>query len=203
MTSGSTSEVRVVAPRGQAAAGAARRRYCVLSPMPTVPRRTAGTPVSGVPAAGAPRLRQSGSADIHWAQHEHPPLTRILAIAFGGALGALGRHGVSTAVAAAFGPRFPFGTLIVNVAGSFAMGWLFVLFAEKVHISPEMRLLLMTGLLGAFTHVFHLLGGDPGPPPGRALARGGRERAAERGALSLCGRPRHVAGPMTGTRLAP
>ena len=78
-------------------------------------------------------------------------MTRILAIAFGGALGALGRHGVSTAVAAAFGPRFPFGTLIVNVAGSFAMGWLFALFAEKVHVSPEMRLLLMTGLLGAFT----------------------------------------------------
>lgn len=78
-------------------------------------------------------------------------MTRILAIAIGGALGALGRHGVSTAVAAAFGPRFPFGTLIVNVAGSFAMGWLFVLFEEKFHVSPEMRLLFMTGLLGAFT----------------------------------------------------
>ena len=47
--------------------------------------------------------------------------------------------------------RFPFGTLVVNVAGSFAMGWLFVLFAERVHIPPEMRLLIMTGLLGAFT----------------------------------------------------
>lgn len=47
MTSGFTSEVRAVAPHGQAAAVTARRRYCVLPPVPTVPRRTAGTPVSG------------------------------------------------------------------------------------------------------------------------------------------------------------
>ena len=67
-------------------------------------------------------------------------------------MGALARHGVSTAVAAAFGPRFPLGTLVVNVAGSFAMGWLFALFAERMHVvSPELRLLVMTGLLGAFT----------------------------------------------------
>ena len=78
-------------------------------------------------------------------------MSQILAVAVGGAVGALARHGVSTAVAAAFGPRFPLGTLVVNVAGSFAMGWLFALFAERVHVPPEMRLLLMTGLLGAFT----------------------------------------------------
>ena len=78
-------------------------------------------------------------------------MSQILAVALGGAAGALARHGVSTAVAAAFGPRFPLGTLVVNVAGSFAMGWLFALFAERVHVSPEMRLLVMTGLLGAFT----------------------------------------------------
>ena len=78
-------------------------------------------------------------------------MSQILAVALGGAAGALARHGVSTAVAAAFGPRFPLGTLVVNVAGSFAMGWLFALFAERMHVPPEMRLLVMTGLLGAFT----------------------------------------------------
>ena len=66
-------------------------------------------------------------------------------------MGALARHGVSTAAAAAFGPRFPFGTLIVNVAGSFVMGWLFALFAVRMHVAPEMRLIVMTGFLGAFT----------------------------------------------------
>ena len=78
-------------------------------------------------------------------------MSQILAVAIGGAVGALARHGVSTAAAAAFGPRFPFGTLIVNVAGSFALGWLFALFADRIHVPPEVRLLLMTGLLGAFT----------------------------------------------------
>ena len=66
-------------------------------------------------------------------------------------MGALARHGVSTAMVAAFGPRFPLGTLVVNVAGSFAMGWLFALFAGRMDVSPELRLLLTTGLLGAFT----------------------------------------------------
>ena len=66
-------------------------------------------------------------------------------------MGALARHGATTAMAAAFGPRFPLGTLAVNVAGSFAMGWLFALFAGRVDISPELRLLVTTGLLGAFT----------------------------------------------------
>ena len=66
-------------------------------------------------------------------------------------MGALARHGVSTAVAAAVGPRFPFGTLIVNIAGSFVMGWLYALFAERMQVTPELRLLVMTGLLGAFT----------------------------------------------------
>ena len=78
-------------------------------------------------------------------------MPQIVAIAIGGAVGALARHGVSTAVAAAFGPRFPLGTLIVNVAGSFVMGWLFALFGERLHVTPEMRLLVTTGMLGAFT----------------------------------------------------
>ena len=78
-------------------------------------------------------------------------MSQILAVALGGAAGALARHGVSNAVAAAFGTRFPLGTLVVNVAGSFAMGWLFALFIGRVDLPPELRLLLTTGLLGAFT----------------------------------------------------
>lgn len=76
---------------------------------------------------------------------------QILAVAIGGAVGALARHGVSTAVVEALGPRFPLGTLVVNVAGSFAMGWLFALFTGRMDVSPELRLLVTTGLLGAFT----------------------------------------------------
>ena len=78
-------------------------------------------------------------------------MSQILAVAIGGAVGALARYGVSAAMVAAFGPRFPLGTLFVNVAGSFTMGWLFALFTGRMEVSPELRLLLTTGLLGAFT----------------------------------------------------
>ena len=66
-------------------------------------------------------------------------------------MGALARYGLSIGVVAAFGSRFPLGTLVANVAGSFAMGWLFALFSERVDVSPEIRLMVTTGLLGAFT----------------------------------------------------
>ena len=66
-------------------------------------------------------------------------------------MGALARYGVSTGFTAAFGSRYPLGTLVANVAGSFAMGWLFALFTHRLDVTPEIRLLLTTGLLGAFT----------------------------------------------------
>ncbi len=71
-------------------------------------------------------------------------------IAVGGAVGALGRYWVSGVLNNAE-HRLPFGTLTVNVLGSFLMGVCFVLILEKVKLSPEMRPLLMTGFMGAFT----------------------------------------------------
>jgi fluoride exporter len=65
----------------------------------------------------------------------------------GGAL----RHGVNVAAARLLGFGFPFGTLIVNVAGSFAMGALAGYFAFRPGIAQHMRLFLTTGLLGGFT----------------------------------------------------
>ena len=74
-----------------------------------------------------------------------------IAIAIGGALGAMARYGVSTLVFDASAQRFPYATLSVNVLGSFAMGFLFVIIAEKAMLPPEMRSMLMVGFLGAFT----------------------------------------------------
>ena len=78
-------------------------------------------------------------------------MTTLLAIAVGGALGALARYGLSVGVSASLGPNFPFGTLAVNLLGSVAMGICFVLFVERSGVSPELRLGIMTGFLGAFT----------------------------------------------------
>lgn len=75
----------------------------------------------------------------------------LVAIAAGGALGALGRHYVSFHVGAWVGHQFPWGTLAVNVAGGFALGVLAELMALAWSPSLELRALLTVGLLGGFT----------------------------------------------------
>lgn len=76
---------------------------------------------------------------------------QIIAIAAGGAIGALLRYWVSSAVHQGFGKTFPYGTLTVNVAGSLLIGILYVVFNERIEASPYLRALLMVGVLGAFT----------------------------------------------------
>jgi len=78
-------------------------------------------------------------------------INTIAAIAAGGAIGALMRYGVNIAAVKAMGHGFPYGTLTVNIVGSFAMGALIVAFAHLWHPSETMRVFLVTGLLGAFT----------------------------------------------------
>jgi len=73
-----------------------------------------------------------------------------IAVAIGGALGAMGRYAMSTWVFQ-INHRFPWATLTVNVLGSFVMGILFVVIVERGALSMEMRSLLMIGFLGAFT----------------------------------------------------
>ena len=78
-------------------------------------------------------------------------MSQTLAIAAGGAAGALMRFWVSNGVYALMGRGFPYGTLAVNVLGSLAMGLLYVLLLERMSVGPEWRALLLVGLLGSFT----------------------------------------------------
>lgn len=87
-----------------------------------------------------------------------------LAIAAGGAIGAVMRYWVANAVYALAGRGFPWGTLAVNVAGSLMMGLLFVWLTDRSSLGPEWRALLLVGMLGAFTtfstfslETFHLI----------------------------------------------
>src|SRR3546814_7103562 len=75
----------------------------------------------------------------------------LAAIAFGGALGAVARHMTVAQVALWTGHVFPFGTLAVNVAGSFAMGLIVELSALVWSPAPELRAFLTVVFLGAFT----------------------------------------------------
>jgi len=78
-------------------------------------------------------------------------MNQLVAIAAGGALGALLRFWVASGVAAWLGRGFPYGTLLVNVSGSLAIGVLYILLLERADVGAVWRLFLMTGLLGAFT----------------------------------------------------
>src|SRR3954467_2031053 len=74
-----------------------------------------------------------------------------LIVFLGAGIGGALRHGVNVAAARLFGFGFPYGTLIVNIAGSFAMGLLAGYFAFRPGIGQHLRLFLTTGLLGGFT----------------------------------------------------
>lgn len=78
-------------------------------------------------------------------------MNMIFAIAAGGAAGAVLRHLASAASLHFFGSGFPWGTLIVNVGGSFLMGALIAAFAHFGNPSQEVRGFLTVGFLGALT----------------------------------------------------
>ena len=78
-------------------------------------------------------------------------ITKVLIVALGGGIGAASRYLVSVWAVERFGSGFPYGTLIVNIAGCFIIGLFMVLVTEKFEVSPEWRLLITTGFLGGLT----------------------------------------------------
>jgi CrcB protein len=66
-------------------------------------------------------------------------------------IGAFARYGQSIVVQNVMGRAFPFGTLSINVLGSFLMGFLFFATLERINISPELRTGILTGGLGTYT----------------------------------------------------
>ncbi|WP_026616632.1 fluoride efflux transporter CrcB [Ensifer aridi] len=74
-----------------------------------------------------------------------------LFVFLGAGLGGAMRHGVNQVAALLFGVAFPYGTLTINVVGSFVMGVLAGYFALRGEAPQEVRLFLTTGILGGFT----------------------------------------------------
>jgi CrcB protein len=81
------------------------------------------------------------------------PFQLYLMVALGGALGTFGRYAISGLVATHFGEVFPFGTLVVNVVGSFIIGFFGTLTAPdgRLFVGPSARQMVMTGFCGGFT----------------------------------------------------
>jgi fluoride exporter len=78
-------------------------------------------------------------------------LDRYMMVLIGGGIGAVARYAASAAVSARFGGRFPLGTLVINVSGSFLVGVLMTLLTERLQPHPNWRLLLVVGFLGGYT----------------------------------------------------
>ena len=78
-------------------------------------------------------------------------MNHILLVAIGGALGSSARYLTGQAALRLFGPGFPWGTLAVNVVGSLAIGVFVELIARRFDGSPELRMFVVTGILGGFT----------------------------------------------------
>ncbi len=78
-------------------------------------------------------------------------MTRFLLVCLGGAVGTGARFLVSGWALALLGPEFPYGTLAVNVIGSLLLGTIMHLGLTTELISPTLRLMLSTGVMGGFT----------------------------------------------------
>jgi CrcB protein len=78
-------------------------------------------------------------------------MTRYFMVMLGAALGGLARYVIGSAVMQRFGGRFPLGTLVVNVTGCFLIGILLPLLTERGEPRPNLRLLLVVGVLGGYT----------------------------------------------------
>ena len=78
-------------------------------------------------------------------------MQKTIFIAFAGLVGTLVRYWLSTVVARRYGETFPWGTLAVNLIGSFLAGAIYHLGEERLLLSPAMRTIILIGLLGGFT----------------------------------------------------
>src|SRR5215471_21401050 len=78
-------------------------------------------------------------------------MDKYLMVLVGGGVGALVRYALGLEIAARIGGRFPLGTMVINVTGSFLIGLLMTLLTERFQPHPNWRLLLVVGVLGGYT----------------------------------------------------
>lgn len=78
-------------------------------------------------------------------------MLKYLLVGAGGMLGAMARYGLCGWISGATEGRFPYGTLIVNMIGSFMIGFFLFLALERFTWNPELRIFIAFGILGGFT----------------------------------------------------
>ena len=78
-------------------------------------------------------------------------MDRYIMIMLGGAAGSLARFLVGSAIMNRVAGRFPFGTIFINLTGSFLIGFTMTLLTERLNPHPNWRFLLVVGFLGGYT----------------------------------------------------
>jgi len=78
-------------------------------------------------------------------------MQNILIIGLGGFIGSAARYAIGLWIGQKWGRSFPLGTFFVNVSGSFLIGFLMVLFTERLMMNPQWRMFFVIGFLGAYT----------------------------------------------------
>jgi fluoride exporter len=78
-------------------------------------------------------------------------LDRYLVVLAGAGLGGLARYALGTWIMTRSGGRFPLGTFLINISGSFFIGLLMTLLTERMQPHPNWRLFLVVGCLGGYT----------------------------------------------------
>jgi CrcB protein len=78
-------------------------------------------------------------------------MTKYWMVGLGGFLGSIARYWLGAYVTYRMGARFPYGTFVINVSGSFLIGLVVTLLAERAHWSPNLLYLIPIGFIGAYT----------------------------------------------------
>ena len=78
-------------------------------------------------------------------------MDRYLVVLAGAGLGGLARYALGVWIMAKSGGRFPLGTFLINISGSFLIGLVMTLLTERLHPHPNWRLFLVVGVLGGYT----------------------------------------------------
>ena len=78
-------------------------------------------------------------------------VTKFLMVGIGGFLGAIARFWLGGYIGNRMGARFPYGTFVINITGSFLIGFVITLLAERTHWNASWRYLIPIGFIGAYT----------------------------------------------------
>ena len=78
-------------------------------------------------------------------------MAAMLWVGLGGFVGANARYLLSGWVASRFGATFPYGTYVINISGSFILGFFLAFAEERAWVAPSLRLLFAVGFVGAYT----------------------------------------------------